>query len=149
MKILPLEKEVYDFTSAALAEQRYQSNQNNQNCKNNVNNLRSSDKRSVANPDPSGTTAEQPLRLGTIDIIRYIQNMSTLCDASGVTPKSLSGGQSGGQSGASGGVTEIGGTEIGRTGIERTGKLPLDIHLVLGSDTYADLMTGKWKDAER
>ena len=63
---------------------------------------------------------EPPLRLGTIDIIRCIKKMKGSKDASAIGIK----------------WNEI-------------NAIDFHLHLVLGSDTFMDLMMGKWKDAAR
>ena len=71
-------------------------------------------------------TVDEPIRLGTIDIIRFIKkknNISRKATAAGIAGETL--------------------MEDGENDIE------LDLHLVLGSDTFMDLMMGKWRDAER
>lgn len=66
----------------------------------------------------STESIEQPIRLGTIDIIRFIKERSS-CSIKATAAD----------------------------GVEKY--IELDLHLVLGSDTFMDLMMGKWKGAER
>ena len=62
-----------------------------------------------------------PARLGTIDIISFIRE-----DTSSVMKKIRK--------------------EVSNS---REGNHAFDLHLVLGYDTFLDLMRGKWKDSER
>ena len=92
VKVLPLEREAYDIACADREA--------------------SCDHRLTELP---------PLRLGTIDIIDYIQSSRFYQRENNRT-----------------GVCDVGSREKYS-----------DIHLVLGTDTFRDLMTGKWKRAER
>ena len=65
-------------------------------------------------------------RLGTIDIIRFIKNINSTsrkATAAGIAGETL------------------------MEGVESD--IDLDLHLVLGSDTFMDLMMGKWRESER
>jgi nicotinic acid mononucleotide adenylyltransferase len=92
VKVLPLEREAYDLAAAADRE--------------------SSSDRKASEPSP--------VRLGTVDIIEYIQSSS-------FNRENLS---------------------KGDCMVDSTERYS-DIHLVLGTDTFCDLMTGRWKRAER